>query len=258
MAIRRSSFAYSAVALLALATEPAFAVRLSSLTLSQGQLTPSFQGAQLNYTATVDATVAQIRVTARAAGIGTSLTVNGVTTPYGTPVSLVEGPNTVSVVARGRASWWSSITTHTYTVVVTRLVATPPPPAPDPGSGTGRPNILFIVADDLGAEASILYPQLAGNSGQVPTPNLQALAARGLVFDNVWANPVCSPTRAAIVSGLYGHRTGVTNGNDHFDLRVHRGIEPRELCNGRVRQVALGPEHAARQRHGRSGIPRHH
>jgi arylsulfatase A-like enzyme len=81
----------------------------------------------------------------------------------------------------------------------------------NPSSGTGRPNILFIVADDFGAEASILYPQLSGNSGQVPTPNLQALAAGGVVFDNVWANPVCSPTRAAIVSGLYGHRTGVTN-----------------------------------------------
>jgi arylsulfatase A-like enzyme len=84
----------------------------------------------------------------------------------------------------------------------------------NPSSGQGRPNILFIVADDFGAEASILYPQLAGNSGQVPTPNLQALAAGGLVFDNVWTNPVCSPTRAAIVSGLYGHRTGVTYAGD--------------------------------------------
>ena len=72
MAIRRSLFAYSALAILALAAEPAFAVRLSSLTLSQGQLTPAFQGAQLNYTATVDASVAQIRVTARAAGMGTT------------------------------------------------------------------------------------------------------------------------------------------------------------------------------------------
>jgi arylsulfatase A-like enzyme len=81
----------------------------------------------------------------------------------------------------------------------------------DPDPGPSRPNILFILADDFGSEASALYPALSGNSGQVSTPNLQALAANGLVFDTVWANPVCSPTRAAIVSGLYGHQTGVTN-----------------------------------------------
>lgn len=81
----------------------------------------------------------------------------------------------------------------------------------DPDPGSARPNILFILADDFGAEASALYPALSGNSGQVATPTLQALAQNGLVFDTVWANPVCSPTRAAIVSGLYGHQTGVTN-----------------------------------------------
>jgi arylsulfatase A-like enzyme len=78
-----------------------------------------------------------------------------------------------------------------------------------------RPNILFILADDLGAEASSLYPDLYDSSvpsglGQVPTPTLKALAARGVVFDNVWATPLCSPTRAAVLTGLYGHNTGVT------------------------------------------------
>jgi arylsulfatase A-like enzyme len=77
-----------------------------------------------------------------------------------------------------------------------------------------KPNILLIVADDLGAEAASVYPALAGTGGQAPMPNLQALAARGIVFDRVWANPVCSPTRATIVTGLYGHKTGVTNVGD--------------------------------------------
>src|SRR5215475_6515279 len=80
---------------------------------------------------------------------------------------------------------------------------------------TSRPNILFILADDLGAESSSLYPGLYNSAapsghGQVSTPTLSALAARGIVFDTVWANPLCSPTRAALVSGLYGHNTGVT------------------------------------------------
>jgi arylsulfatase A-like enzyme len=82
---------------------------------------------------------------------------------------------------------------------------------PRSGSSATQPNILLIVADDFGAEASALYPQLSGNSGQVATPNIQSLAAQGVVFDSVWANPVCSPTRATIMSGLYGHRSGVTN-----------------------------------------------
>jgi arylsulfatase A-like enzyme len=74
-----------------------------------------------------------------------------------------------------------------------------------------HPNILLIIADDLGAESTSLYPQLAGNSGAVPLPNIEALAAKGLVFDNAWASPVCSPTRGTIISGKYGYLTGVTN-----------------------------------------------
>ena len=73
---------------------------------------------------------------------------------------------------------------------------------------------MLIIADDLGAESTSLYPALAGDSGQVPIPNIEALAQNGLVFDNAWASPVCSPTRGTIVSGLYGYRTGVTTVGD--------------------------------------------
>jgi arylsulfatase B len=79
----------------------------------------------------------------------------------------------------------------------------------NPGT-LARPNILLILVDDLGAEATSVYPDLTGDSGAVPVPNIEALANGGLVFDNAWASPVCSPTRGTIVSGLYGHRTGVT------------------------------------------------
>jgi arylsulfatase B len=78
------------------------------------------------------------------------------------------------------------------------------------------PNILLIVADDLGAESSSLY-KLAGSAGTAPMPNLEAIAARGLVFDNAWVNPMCSPTRATILTGLYGHRTGVLVAGDVLD-----------------------------------------
>jgi len=79
------------------------------------------------------------------------------------------------------------------------------------GASAARPNILLIISDDYGAEASSLYPNLVGDSGAVPVPNIEALAQNGLVFDNAWASPACSMTRGTIVSGLYGYRTGVTS-----------------------------------------------
>ena len=81
-------------------------------------------------------------------------------------------------------------------------------------AGPDKPNVLLIIADDLGAAATSLYPHLAGDSGAVPVPNIEQLAQNGLVFDNAWASPVCSPTRGTILSGKYGNRTGVTNVGD--------------------------------------------
>jgi arylsulfatase B len=79
------------------------------------------------------------------------------------------------------------------------------------GSGEGkRPNVLLLLIDDLGADSTRVYADITGDSGAVPVPNIEALAEKGLVFDNAWASPVCSPTRGTIVSGQYGHRTGVT------------------------------------------------
>src|SRR5215510_3751509 len=90
------------------------------------------------------------------------------------------------------------------------LIALPRPGGQGQLGITNRSNILFILADDLGAESSSLYPDLynpaaPSGHGQVSTPTLSALAARGIVFDTAWANPLCSPTRGALLSGLYGH-----------------------------------------------------
>jgi arylsulfatase B len=100
------------------------------------------------------------------------------------------------------------------TATATTTVTFVPEPGGGEGGGNGggpeQPNILFIIADDWGAEATSLYPDLVGDSGAVPVPSIEALAENGLVFDNAWASPVCSPTRGTIVSGKYGYRTGVT------------------------------------------------
>lgn len=67
-------------------------------------------------------------------------------------------------------------------------------------------NILVIIADDLGVDMLGIYGR---GSDTPPTPNIDALKAKGVMFHNAWANPLCSPTRAAIQTGQYGLRTGV-------------------------------------------------
>ncbi len=69
------------------------------------------------------------------------------------------------------------------------------------------PNILLVIADDMGIDASPCYPV----GDQKPNmPVLEELCRTGVVFENAWSNPECSPTRATILTGRYGFRTGVT------------------------------------------------
>jgi len=67
-----------------------------------------------------------------------------------------------------------------------------------------RPNILFILVDDMGWTA----PSCFGNK-DVATPNLDRIAAQGMRFTQAYAETQCSPTRAALLSGQFGARTGV-------------------------------------------------
>src|SRR4051794_25685306 len=71
-------------------------------------------------------------------------------------------------------------------------------------------NILLIIADDYGVDSSSLYNTNASAS-LPPTPNVISLAQSGVLFRNAYANPVCSPTRACLITGRYGFRTGIGN-----------------------------------------------
>lgn len=73
------------------------------------------------------------------------------------------------------------------------------------------PNVLFIIADDMGKDATNGYSE--GNIKPL-TPNLDNLRNRGLTFNNVWVNPTCSPTRASILTGKYGFETGILSPGD--------------------------------------------
>ena len=69
-----------------------------------------------------------------------------------------------------------------------------------------KPNILLVIADDMGLDASACYS--VGNQ-QAKMPVLEAICRRGMVFENAYAAPTCSPTRATIMTGKYGFRTSV-------------------------------------------------
>jgi arylsulfatase A len=73
-----------------------------------------------------------------------------------------------------------------------------------PSLFAAQPNILHILADDMGWNALSCY----GNK-DLQTPHLDRLAAQGMRFTQAYADAQCSPTRAAFLSGQYGARTGV-------------------------------------------------
>ncbi|WP_435892582.1 sulfatase-like hydrolase/transferase [Oceaniferula spumae] len=70
-------------------------------------------------------------------------------------------------------------------------------------------NILLLILDDWGIDSSPIDNQGNLNASLPSMPNLETLAARGVRFTNAYAQPVCSPTRASIITGRYGIRNGV-------------------------------------------------
>lgn len=73
------------------------------------------------------------------------------------------------------------------------------PPRARPGS----PNVIFVLADDLG------FSDIGCFGSEIPTPHLDATAADGMRYTNFRVTPLCSPTRAALMTGLNAHAAGI-------------------------------------------------
>lgn len=113
------------------------------------------------------------------------------------------------------------------------------------GSGAVRPNIVFILADDLGFEDLGCYGGASyKNLGSVHTPNLDAMAAGGMRFKTCFATPVCSPARAELLTGKYNFRSGFfdiagRNGaTESLDVQAHPTVAMQLKAAGYVTAVA--------------------
>ena len=90
--------------------------------------------------------------------------------------------------------------------------------------GASRPNIVLILADDLG------YSDLGCYGGEIETPNLDRLAAGGLRFERFYNAGRCCPTRASLLTGLFPHQAGIGHMNYDAGEPGYRGELNRETA----------------------------
>ncbi len=72
-----------------------------------------------------------------------------------------------------------------------------------PVDATQKPNFIIIVADDLG------YADVGFHGSDIATPNLDRLASKGVQLEQFYACPMCTPTRAGLMTGRYPIRFGL-------------------------------------------------
>ena len=99
---------------------------------------------------------------------------------------------------------------------VGRIFSTSEPSWPTfPTAPTGAPNVIVMLADDLG------FADLACYGSEIDTPNLDALAKKGMIYTRAISNaPVCAPASTTIISGMYPPSTGSEHMRSMTSLRM--------------------------------------
>ena len=111
-------------------------------------------------------------------------------------------------------------------------------------SGTQMPNVIFILADDMGyGDLQVLNPE-----SKIPTPNMDELAAAGMYFTDAHSySGVCTPTRYGVLTGRYCFRTRVSSGvlGGHDVSLIEPGRETVATLLGRAgyRSACVGKWH---------------
>lgn len=106
-----------------------------------------------------------------------------------------------------------------------------------PRTGVGHPNLLFLYTDEQRFDTLAVY----GNR-QIAMPNLNRLAEQSCVFDRAYVSqPVCTPSRSSILTGLYPHTNGCTGNN--LPLAAAVPCLPELLSPGRYATAHFGKWH---------------
>jgi arylsulfatase A-like enzyme len=125
-------------------------------------------------------------------------------------------------------------------VAVTATAFAADPPASASASGP-KPNILFILADDLG------WKDVGFHGSDIKTPNLDKLAAGGTRLEAFYAQPMCTPTRAALMTGRYplryGLQTGVIPAGQTYGLATNEWLLPQALGEAGYNTAIIGKWH---------------
>ncbi|HEX7216229.1 MAG TPA: arylsulfatase [Methylomirabilota bacterium] len=104
-----------------------------------------------------------------------------------------------------------------------------------------RPNIVYIVADDLG------WKDVGFHGSDIKTPNLDELARTGARFEQFYAQPMCTPTRAALMTGRYpfryGLQTAVITSAHTYGLATDEWLLPQALKEAGYRTAITGKWH---------------
>lgn len=110
-----------------------------------------------------------------------------------------------------------------------------------------KPNVIVILSDDMG------FSDLGCYGGEINTPNLDALAAKGLRFTQFYNTARCCPTRASLLTGLYPHQAGIGHMMDDLGFPGYRGhLNPQCRTIAQVlrpagyRNYAVGKWHVTR------------
>jgi len=104
-----------------------------------------------------------------------------------------------------------------------------------------RPNIVYILADDLG------WKDVGFHGSDIRTPNIDRLAQGGAVLEQFYSQPLCTPSRAALMTGRYplryGLQTGVILAGDTYGLATDEWLLPQALKEAGYQTAIVGKWH---------------